>query len=88
MMGGTNQETPVSRASSKSRQESLTWGPTPPPPQTSPACSPTSPATRLGSPAKPAFLPDCVMCVFHRGCRDLENSRRDAAIALILAAAN
>lgn len=50
--------------------------------------SPTEPDARLSIPAKPVFLPDCVMFVFHRGCLDLENSRRDAALALILAAAN
>ena len=86
--GGTNQETPVSCRSSKSHQESLTWGPTSPPPQTSPASSPAAPAARLSTPAQSVFPPDCVMFVSHRGCPDLENSRRDATLALIPAAAN
>lgn len=47
-----------------------------------------NPALSLSTPAKSVFLPDSVMFVFHRGCHDLENSRRDASLALILTATN
>lgn len=70
--------------------QSLLWEATSPPP-TDPTCQPHSPieSRRAPSiPAKSAFLPDCVMFVFHHGCRDLESSRRDATLALILAATN
>lgn len=41
-----------------------------------------------GTPAKSVLLPERVMCVFHRGCCDLQNHCRDDALALILKATN
>lgn len=65
-------------------------GTTSPSPETPPAsrAAPRSSAELLGTPARPGLLPDCVISVFHRGHRDLESSRRDASLALILAVTN
>lgn len=65
-------------------------GTTSPSPETPPASHavPRSPAELLGTPARPGLLPDCVVSVFHRGRCDLESSRRDATLALILAVTN